>query len=58
MVATFIPLVAVVQSLGPVQLFAIPWNAPHQAPLSFTVSRRFLKFMAIGHGHFFMKSCV
>ena len=39
-----------VQSLGHVQLFVTPWTAAHQAPLSFTVSRRFLKFMSIGHG--------
>ena len=28
-------------------LFATPWNAAHQAPLSFTVSQGLLKFMSI-----------
>ena len=39
--------VTVVQSLGSVQLFATPWTAAHQAPLSFTVSWSLLKFMSI-----------
>ena len=30
-----------------VQLFVTPWIAAHQAPLSFTVSWRLLKFMSI-----------
>ena len=36
-----------VQSLSHVQLFAAPWTAAHQAPLSFTVSQRLLKCMSI-----------
>ena len=32
-----------VQSLSHVQLFATPWTAAHQAPLSFTNSRSLLK---------------
>ena len=36
-----------VQSLSLVQLFATPWTAAHQAPLSFTNSRSLLKLMAI-----------
>ena len=35
-------LIVVVQSLSHVQLFATPWTAAHQAPLSFTVSRSLL----------------
>ena len=38
---------AVVQSLSRVQLFVTPWTAALQAPLSFTVSWSFLKFMPI-----------
>ena len=41
------PLVVVVQSLSCVQLFAIPWTAAHQAPLSFTVSQSLLELMSI-----------
>ena len=37
----------VVQSLSYVQLFATPWTAAHQSPLSFTISRSLLKFMSI-----------
>ena len=39
----------VVQSLSFVRLFATPkrWTAAHQAPLSFTTSQSFLKFMSI-----------
>ena len=37
----------VVQSLSSVQPFATPWTAAHQAPLSFTFSQNFLKFMSI-----------
>ena len=37
----------VVQSLNCVQLFATPWTAAHQAPLSFTVSQNSLKFLSI-----------
>ena len=41
------PFVVVVQSLSCVQLFAIPWTAAHQAPLSFTVSQSLLELMSI-----------
>ena len=37
----------VVQSLSHVQLFANPWTAAHQTPLSFTISQSLLKFMSI-----------
>ena len=37
----------VVHSLSHVPLFAIPWNAAHQAPLSSTTSQTLLKFMFI-----------
>ena len=40
-------VVSVVQSLSRVQLFATPWTAARQAPLSFTVSRSLLKIMSI-----------
>ena len=36
-----------VQSLSCVQLFATPWTAAHQASLSITNSRSFLKLMSI-----------
>ena len=36
-----------VQSLRPVQLFATPWTAARQAPLSFTISRSLLQLMSI-----------
>ena len=32
---------------GHVQLFATPWTAAHQVPLSFTISRSLLKLMSI-----------
>ena len=35
------------QSLSCVWLFASPWTAAHQAPLSFTISRSLLKLMSI-----------
>ena len=35
-----------VQSLSPVQLFAIPWTAAHQASLSIINSRSLLKLMS------------
>ena len=38
---------AVVQSLSRVQLFATPWTAEHQAPLSSTVSQSLLKFLSM-----------
>ena len=34
-------------SLIHVQLFATPWTAAHQAPLSFTISQSLLKLMSI-----------
>ena len=37
--------VIVVQPLSRVRLFAIPWTAAHQAPLSSTISQSLLKFM-------------
>ena len=37
----------VAQSISRVQLFATPWTAARQAPLSFTASRSFLKLMFI-----------
>ena len=37
----------VIQSPSPVQLFASPWTAAHQASLSFTVSWSLPKFMFI-----------
>ena len=41
------PLVAVVQSLSRVQLFATPWTAARQASLSFTISPGLLKCMSV-----------
>ena len=40
-------MIAIVQSLSPVQLFATPWTAARQASLPFTVSWSFLKLMSI-----------
>ena len=40
-------VLAVVQSISPVQLSATPWTAAHQALLSSTVSRSLLKLMSI-----------
>ena len=40
-------IVAVVQSLNRVRLFATPWTAAHQASLSFTISQSLLKLMPI-----------
>ena len=40
-------VVAVVQSLSRVQLFATPWTAAHQAPLLLTISWSLLKLMPI-----------
>ena len=45
--ATLLTLVAVVQSLICVRLFATPWTAAHQASLSFTNSWSLLKLMSI-----------
>ena len=42
-----IVVVVVVQSLSHVQLFATPWTAAHQAPLSITSSQSLLKLMSI-----------
>ena len=36
-----------VQSLSHVRLFATPWTAAHQAPLSFTISWSLLRLMSI-----------
>ena len=38
---------AVAQLLSPVQHFATPWTAAHQASLSFTISRSLLRLMSI-----------
>ena len=40
-------VVAFVQSLSCARLFATPWTAAHQAPLSFTNSWSLLQFMSI-----------
>ena len=40
-------LFVAVQTLSCVQPFENPWMAPHQAPLSFTISLSLLKFMSI-----------
>ena len=40
-------IVAVVQLLSHVQLFAIPWTAACQASLSFTIAQSLFKFMSI-----------
>ena len=40
-------VVFVFQSLSYVQLFATPWTATRQAPLSFTISRSSFKFLSI-----------
>ena len=39
--------VIIVQSLSCVQLFATPWTAAHESPLSFTISWNLLKFRSI-----------
>ena len=43
----YTPFVAVVQSLRCVQLFASPWTAAQQAPLSSSVSQSLIKFVSI-----------
>ena len=43
----WLPMYDVVQSLSRVQLLAIPWTAPLQASLSFTISLSLLKLMSI-----------
>ena len=40
-------ILAVVQSLSRVRLFATPWTEAHQASLSFTISQSLLKLMSI-----------
>ena len=40
-------ILAVVQSLNCVRLFATPWPAAHQASLSFTISWRLLKLISV-----------
>ena len=47
--ALYLPyaVTAVAQSLSRVRLFATPWTAARQAPLSFTISRSLLRFMSI-----------
>ena len=37
----------VFQSVSHIRLFVTPWTAAHQSPLSFTISRSWLKFMSI-----------
>ena len=44
-----VPVIAV-QSLSRVQLFATPWTAACQAPLSFSISQSLLRFMSIESG--------
>ena len=39
-------LYSLVQLLSRIQLFAIPWTAPRQASLSFTISQSLLKLMS------------
>ena len=43
----FVVFVVVVESLSLVQLFATPWTAACQAPLSLTVSRSLVRLMSI-----------
>ena len=43
----FHSVVAVVQSLSPVQLFSTSWTVAHQASLSFTISQSLLKLMSV-----------
>ena len=45
--AQWLAYIVVVQLLSHVQLFATPWNAAHQASLSFTVSWNLFRFMSI-----------
>ena len=40
-------VVVVLQSLSHIQLFATPWTAAHQAPMSTTISWNLLKFMSM-----------
>ena len=41
------PLVVIIQSLSPVQVFATPWTTESQTSLSLTISLRLLKLMLI-----------
>ena len=54
-------VVVVVQSLSHVQLFATPWTATRQVPLSFTISWSLLKLMStelmISSNHLILYSC-
>ena len=50
--------VIVIQSLSPVQLFAAPWTAACQTPLSSTISGSLLKFMFIEYQESFSQSLV
>ena len=43
----FLYFAVVVQSLSHVRLFATPWTAAHQAPLSSTISWSLFKFVSI-----------
>ena len=42
----YIQYIIIVLSLNCVRLFAAPWTAAHQAPLSYTISWTLLKFMS------------
>ena len=42
-----VKVVAVIQLLSHVQLFAVPWTVAHQAPLSSTISWSLLKFLSV-----------
>ena len=46
LITLIISISAILQLLSCVRLFATPWNAAHQASLSFTVSRSVLKHMS------------
>ena len=54
-------VVVVVQSPSHVQLFATPWTAARQAPLSFTISWSLLRLMStelmISSNHLILHSC-
>ena len=47
LIATEVSLLLVVQSLRCVWLFATPWTAARQVPLSSTISQSFLKLISI-----------
>ena len=46
-----VAVVVAVQLLSRVRLFATPWTAAAQAPLTFTISRSLLKLMFIESVH-------